>query len=162
MPPGLTAAARWTAGALGVALMAFGTYVLLTDAHIHDPQDVVLWLAGAIAVHDGVLAPLVLAVGLALGVVVRPAPSRWIVRGALMVAGCLTLVALPNLLPPGRPTNITVLPLDYLTNWLLLLAIIIVFTATVLAVLNRRPRRPRSAKTATRCPSADRPTPPAP
>jgi hypothetical protein len=147
MPPALTTAVRWTAGAMGVAFMASGTYVLLTDAYIHAPQDVVLWLAGAIAVHDGLLAPLVLAAGLALRVVARPVRGRWIVRGALMAAGCLTLVALPDLLSPGHSTNATVLPLDYLANWLLLLAITIAVTAIVLAARNhrrrfRRPRRP--------------------
>jgi hypothetical protein len=163
MPRDLTAALRWTAGTTGVGLMAVGTYVLLTNTYIHDPQAVVLWLASAIAVHDGLLAPLVLTAGLALGAVVRPARNRWIVRGAFMVAGCLTLVALPDLLPPGRrPANATVLPLDYVANWLLLLAITIAVTAAFLVVRNRRrrPRRPPAAKTAR--PSADRPTPPAP
>lgn len=143
-PPSPIAAVRWTAGAMGVVLMGVGAYVLLTDTYIHDPQDVVLWLAGTIAVHDGLLVPLVLTAGLALEAIVRRDGGRRVVRGALIMAGCLTLVALSDLLaPPVRPANTTLLPLDYLTNWSLLLAIIIAGTAAVLAVRNLRRRRPR-------------------
>ncbi|WP_308315897.1 hypothetical protein [Streptomyces sp. CC228A] len=42
------------------------------------------------------------------------------------MAGGLTLVALPVLLAPRRPSNPSVLPLDYARNWLLLLAAVAV------------------------------------
>lgn len=128
---------RIVTGALGLALMAVGATLLLTGGQL---KDVALWLAGAIVLHDGIIAPLVLGVGLLLAAV----PARGTVRGALVVAGCLTMIALPPLLRPGAPTNPSALPLDYLRNWLLVLAAVAVATGAVLAVrwlLRKVPRR---------------------
>lgn len=128
---------RIVAGVLGLALMAVGATLLLTGGQL---KDVALWLAGAIVLHDGIIAPLVLGVGLLLAAV----PARGTVRGALVVAGCLTMIALPPLLRPGAPTNPSALPLDYLRNWLLLLAAVAVVTGVVPAVrwlLRKVPRR---------------------
>ncbi|WTO80493.1 hypothetical protein OG729_05810 [Streptomyces sp. NBC_00210] len=124
-------------GALGIVLMAVGATLLATGGQI---KDVALWLAGAIVLNDGIIAPLVLGIGLLLAAV----PARGTVRGALVVAGCLTMVALPVLLRPGRPTNPSALPLDYLRNWLLVLAAVAVLTAVLLLarrLLRRVPRR---------------------
>ena len=79
---------RIVTGALGLALMTVGAVLLVTGGQL---KDVALWLAGAIVLHDGIVAPLVLGVGLLLAAV----PARGTVRGALIVAGCLTVVALP-------------------------------------------------------------------
>ena len=128
---------RIVTGALGIVLMAVGAVLLATGGQI---KDVALWLAGAVVLHDGIIAPLVLGIGLLLAAV----PARGAVRGALVVAGCLTMVALPVLLRPGRPTNPSALPLDYLRNWLLVLAAVAVLTAVLLLarrLLRRVPRR---------------------
>ncbi|MFF4232825.1 hypothetical protein [Streptomyces sp. NPDC001820] len=128
---------RIVTGALGLALMAVGATLLLTGGQV---KDVALWLAGAIVLHDGMIAPLVLGVGLLLAAV----PARGTVRGALVVAGCLTVIALPPLLRPGAPTNPSALPLDYLRNWLLLLVAVAVVAGLVPVVrwlLRKVPRR---------------------
>ncbi|WP_406302014.1 hypothetical protein OHA61_05610 [Streptomyces sp. NBC_00885] len=127
---------RIVTGALGLALMTVGAVLLLTGGQL---KEVALWLAGAIVVHDGIVAPLVLGVGLLLAAV----PARGTVRGALIVAGCLTAVALPVLLRPGTPKNPTVLPLDYVRNWLLALAAVAVLTGVLLAARWIRRRVPR-------------------
>ncbi|MBT2392357.1 hypothetical protein ACFO9E_04905 [Streptomyces maoxianensis] len=128
---------RIVTGALGLALMAVGATLLLTGGQL---KDVALWLAGAIVLHDGIIAPLVLGVGLLLAAV----PARGTARGALVVAGCLTVIALPPLLRPGAPTNPSALPLDYLRNWLLLLVAVAVVAGLVPVVrwlLRKVPRR---------------------
>ena len=127
---------RIVTGALGLALMTVGAVLLLTGGQL---KDVALWLAGAIVLNDGIVAPLVLGVGLLLAAV----PARGTVRGALIVAGCLTVVALPVLLRPGTPKNPTVLPLDYVRNWLLALAAVAVLTGVLLAARWIRRRVPR-------------------
>ncbi|MFG2961463.1 hypothetical protein ACGF5O_48075 [Streptomyces sp. NPDC048291] len=127
-------ALRVVAGAVGVALMGFGAF-LLTDTG--DVPDVLVWLGGAVVLHDAVIAPVVLLVGLLL---VRGG-VRGPVRGALLVAGALTVVALPVLLRPGRTANPSVLPLDYPRNWLIAMAA--VATATALWTAGRRLRRGR-------------------
>ncbi|MFE0332546.1 hypothetical protein ACFW08_38320, partial [Streptomyces sp. NPDC058960] len=88
-------ALRMIAGTAGVALMGVGVFRLMD---VHDLADVLVWLGGAVVLHDVVIAPAVLLVGLLL---VRGA-ARGPVGGALVVSGALTTVALPVLLRPGR------------------------------------------------------------
>jgi hypothetical protein len=116
---------RTALGAAGLALMAVGLYLLVTGGQF---KDVALWLAGAVVVHDLLVAPLVLAAGLLLALL----PARGLLRGALVTAGCLTVIALPVLLAPGTPRNPSVLPLDYPRNWLLTLAAVAAVTTAVL------------------------------
>lgn len=120
-------ALRVMAGAAGVALMGVGAF-LLED--VRDLGDVLVWLGGAVVLHDVVIAPVVLLVGL---LVVRGG-VRGPVRGALLVAGALTTVALPVLLRPGKTANSSVLPLDYPRNWLIALVAVATVTALWLAV----------------------------
>jgi hypothetical protein len=124
---------RTALGAAGLALMAVGLYLLVTGGQF---KDVALWLAGAVVLHDLLVAPLVLAVGLLLALL----PARGLLRGALVTAGCLTVIALPVLLAPGTPRNPSVLPLDYPRNWLLTLAAVAAVTAAVLVARRLRGR----------------------
>ena len=153
---------RTVLGAAGVGLMALGG-LLVWEQTTH--WDVLVWLAGAVALHDALIAPLVLGAGLLLGVPKRRGPVldltnrddpandalrirglkrrgpvldpanhdapanrepriRGLVRGALMTAGCLILVALPVLLRPLPTANSTVLPLDYVSGLLVSLAVV--------------------------------------
>ncbi|GHE12597.1 hypothetical protein [Streptomyces alanosinicus] len=130
---------RVLAGVAGLALMGVGASSLLD---VPDLMDVLVWLGGALVLHDAFIAPLVLLAGLVL---VRGG-VRGPVRGALLVAGALTAVALPVLLRPGPRANSSVLPLDYPRNWLLTLLTVATVTALVLAAkgFSRHRRRPPS------------------
>ncbi|MEV6042994.1 hypothetical protein [Streptomyces xanthochromogenes] len=108
---------RTVLGATGLALMALGA-VLLWGQATH--WDVAIWLAGAIVVHDGLVAPLVLGAGLVLGGL----RNRGLLRGALLSAACLTLIALPLLLRPLPTANSSVLPLNYPRGLLISLAVV--------------------------------------
>ncbi|WP_030725563.1 hypothetical protein [Streptomyces sp. NRRL S-237] len=115
---------RYAVGGIGVVVMAFGGFLLVREP---EPWRIALWLAGGVLVHDGLIAPLVIAVGAlcaAAGLRLRGVP-----RAALVVAGSLTLIALPPLLRPGGVANASVLPLDYPRNWLLSMVAIGVLTA---------------------------------
>jgi hypothetical protein len=125
---------RYGLGALGLALMGLGAW-LVTDQP--DPLGVLVWLAGALVLHDGILAPLVLAVGLLLVGRRRRGP----LRGALLVAGSVVLVALPLLVRPGAPPNPSALPLPYGRNLAIVLAAVTVVTGLLIAVRRRRERR---------------------
>ncbi len=124
---------RIALGALGVAAIAVGVRILLTDRYIHHPLYVLVWLAGAVALHDGVLVPVVLGLGAAL----RP---RGPLRAGLVTAACVTAIALPVLLAPRR-ANRTVLPLDYPRGLLLSLAAVAVLTGLAWAWSAARSRR---------------------
>ncbi|MFF8378427.1 hypothetical protein ACF07V_20130 [Streptomyces sp. NPDC015661] len=126
---------RYGAGALGLALIGIGAWRV---AEQRDPLGVLVWLGGALVLHDAILAPLVLAVGLLL--VGRS--DRGVLRGALVVAGSLVLVTLPLLVRPGEPPNPSALPLPYGRNLVLVLAAVAVVAAAVILVRRRR-RRPQ-------------------
>ncbi|MCX4625678.1 hypothetical protein [Streptomyces sp. NBC_01443] len=131
---------RYLVAGLGLALMGLGGALLIQQP---SPWRIALWLAGAVVVHDGLIAPLVIAVAAltgALGLRLHGIP-----RAALIVAGSLTAIALPPLLRPGGAANPTVVPLDYLGNWLLAMAAVAVAaglwagTRTALRGMRRQP-----------------------
>ncbi|MGO4460417.1 hypothetical protein AB4039_24495 [Streptomyces sp. M-16] len=126
-------ALRCALGALGLLLIAVGGRLV---AALPDPLDVLVWLGGSLVLHDGVIAPLVLAAGLLLAA----APARGPVRGGLITGGVLVLVTLPALLRPGVPANATALPLPYGRNLLIVLGAVVVVTAAVVTVTRRRSR----------------------
>lgn len=127
---------RYALGALGLLLIAIGGRLV---AGLPDPLDVVVWLGGALVLHDGIIAPLVLAAGLLVAAV----PARGLVRGALITGGALVLVTLPALLRPGAPVNPSALPLPYGRNLLVVLAAVAAVTAVVALVRRGRRSRPR-------------------
>ena len=109
---------RGVLGAAGLALLGCGCWLLFAETRNGTVGPVLLWLAGSVAGHDFLLVPVVLLAGLAL----RRLPARTVWRGGLIVAGSLTVLAVPMMLWQGSPANPTVLPLDYRVNWLLTLA----------------------------------------
>ncbi|KOU33829.1 hypothetical protein ADK53_17275 [Streptomyces sp. WM6373] len=129
---------RHVTGGLGLLCAAWGGWLLLRQP---EPWRIAVWLGGAVAVHDGLVAPIVFAVAAlaaAAGLRLRGVP-----RAALIVAGSLTAIALPPLLRPGPAANPTVLPLDYLRNWLLAMAAVALVTVlhAALRALTRRAGR---------------------
>lgn len=113
--------ARISLAACGVAFGLWGLWLLLhslsTDALIRLP----LWLGGAVFADDFVLIPLTIAVGWLLTRVRADAA----LRTTLLYVGITTLIAIPLLLRQGKGANPTVLPRDYLRDWLLLEATIV-------------------------------------
>jgi hypothetical protein len=71
--------ARWALGIAGVLVAAAGVRLLVVDTPAGTVPDVALWLAGAVALHDLLLAPLVLLGALALRRVLA-GPGRGVVR----------------------------------------------------------------------------------
>ena len=126
--------ARTALAACGIAFGLWGLWLLLgslsTDALIRLP----LWLGGAVLVDDLLLVPLAIATGWLLG--------RWsigpIVRTTLLYVGITTLIAVPLLLRQGKGANPTVLPRDYLRDWLMLEATIVLVGVVALVLRLRR------------------------
>ncbi|MFF4340701.1 hypothetical protein ACFY00_12285 [Kitasatospora sp. NPDC001540] len=136
----------------GLALLACGLVGLLTDPYVTGPLGVLLWAAALVAVHDGLWLPLVCALGAA-------ATGRPVLRGWLVVAAAVSAVAVPAVLRTGDDHgNPTLLPLPYLRNWLLFLAVSAVAAALTAAARRsvRRARRTGRADRADRAGRADR------
>jgi len=108
---------RLLLGALGVAVTAYGAWLLLQE-DLADLVDTVVWLAGGVVLHDFVLVPLTLLLGLAL-VRLLPANVRAPVVGGLVVLGTVTLMAVPVLGGWGaNADNPTILDRNYPVGWL--------------------------------------------
>lgn len=116
--------ARIALGGVGVLVGLYGAWLVLSRGH--DLLDLVLWLAGGVVLHDGVLGiALVVTAGVVLPVLPRALRAP-VVVGAV-VLGTVTLVAVPALGRFGaRDDNPTLLPRDYWTGWLVLAAIVVV------------------------------------
>ncbi|MEV8452991.1 hypothetical protein AB0467_10255 [Streptomyces sp. NPDC052095] len=125
---------RYVTGGIGLASIGLGVGLVAADSARFG---VVAWLAGAVVLHDGLIAPLVLACGL----LVAGWRQRGLWRGAFVVAGCVTLVTLPALLRPGRPLTSSALPLPYGRNLLLVVAAVAAVAGAVAFVRRRRARR---------------------
>lgn len=131
-------AVRWASGALGVLLAAYGGWLLVTRGH--DLAGVVVWLAAGVALHDGVLAAVTVALGV-LAVRLVPAPVRAPLVVGFVVLGPTTLLAVPVLGRFGaRPDNPTLLDRDYTAGWLLLVAATAVVVIVAALVGSRRAR----------------------
>lgn len=131
---------RYGLGAAGLAAVLFGLRGLVTGGvATHWPVPVV-WLVAGVLVHDLVLVPLLAAAGWVLARLV-PAPARPVVRGGLLVAAVVTLVALPVLSGRGDASNPSLTPLDYPRNWAILLALTALVTVSLAVPRWRRPAR---------------------
>ncbi|QGV77261.1 hypothetical protein [Streptomyces ficellus] len=136
---------RTVTGVVGVCLIGVGAFLL---AGVRDPLGVLLWLGGALVLHDAVLAPLVLAAGMALAALPRRGgAARGVVRGVLVTGGALVVVTLPLLLRPGAPPNPSALPLPYGRNLLVVLAAVAAAGAGLAVVRAVRQRRRSSTNT---------------
>ena len=125
---------RLLLGALGVAVAGYGAWLLLQDGVDHGGADLVdtaVWLAGGVVLHDFVLVPLTLLLGLAL-VRLLPARVRAPVVGGLVVLGTVTLMAVPVLGGWGaNADNPTILDRSYPVGWLVVAGV----TTLVVVVL---------------------------
>lgn len=154
-PRGRVPVGRLLLGAAGVAVLAYGIDRLAHEPAIPHPGQVAEWIVGAIILHDGLIAPVVLAVGYLVSRLV-PAPARAIVQGGLVVAGAVVVIAVPLLVKPV-PSIPTVLPLDYGRSLAIVLGSVVAATASLVAVRLARTRRLARAR---RPPREKAPDPP--
>ena len=125
---------RLLLGALGVAVAAYGAWLLLQE-DLADLVDTAVWLAGGVVLHDFVLVPVTLLLGLAL-IRLLPANLRAPVVGGLVVLGTVTLMAVPVLGGWGaNADNPTILDRNYTAGWLFVAGVTIL--AVVLTIMLR-------------------------
>lgn len=123
-------AARGILVALGLALTGVGGLVLLADVPPERYLGIAMWVGAAIVLHDGVIAPITVAVGLGAGRVRARVGRRGIAiaQGALLVGAILTAIALPAIIASARGNaNPTVLVGSYAlalgVTWAILIAV---------------------------------------
>ncbi|MER7558252.1 hypothetical protein ABTZ46_15000 [Nocardioides sp. NPDC126508] len=130
--------------AVGTVGMAYGAWLLLSRQDLGQIVEVVLWLAAAVVVHDGILAPAVLALGWLGGRLLPRAVARGAVT-VLVLLGPTVLVAIPVLGRFGaKADNPTLLDRDY-TLGLLGFAVLCVCAGVAVALGELRSRQPTRA-----------------
>lgn len=92
--------ARVVLGAAGVALAGFGGFRLLTQVPPGDLLVLALWLAAAVVLHDGVIAPITVGIGWALGRTVPDRARRYLQFG-LVTGALVSVVAVPLIARQG-------------------------------------------------------------
>jgi hypothetical protein len=133
-------AVRAALGTVGVGLGLWGLRLLLQAVSVDALIRLPLWLGGAVLIDDFFLVPTTLAAGWLL--------TRWsigpdrhrivgTVRTTGLYVGITTLIALPLLIRQGTGANPTVLPRNYLRDWLLLEATIILIGLAATVVQRR-------------------------
>ena len=131
---------RGILGAVGVLVILGGGLVLLDLVDPAKYLGIVLWFAGALIIHDGIVAFGVFGVSLVLRRRFSGG-SLAIIQGALVIAALFTAIVVPEILKQGIGTaNPTLLPLDYGRNLVVFYVVLVALTAAAL-VLNARVRR---------------------
>ena len=121
---------RSLVGAIGVGLVVVGLMKAL-DHRAAAIRETAVWLLAGVVLHDAVLAPLVVLLGV---VVVRLLPvwARMPVVAGFVVLGTATLTAIPVLGRFGeRPDNPTLLDRDYVAGWWFLTALVVIGVVAV-------------------------------
>ncbi len=141
----------WVLTAVGAAVLAWGVFGLLTNAGQGatqiKPGRWLLWFVGALLVHDGVIAPVVLLSGRGLRRV-RPIVLRTPLQVGAALSGVVTLLAYPLLRGYGQTAQAgdpSILPGNYLSGWLTVLAVVWLGVAGVAGWRLLRRRHSRQA-----------------
>jgi hypothetical protein len=132
---------RGVMGVVGVGVGIWGLRLLLQAVTGGALVRLPLWLGGAVVADDFLLIPFTVAVGwLLTRWSIGPDRHRLVttVRTTMLYVGITTLVAIPLLIRQGKGVNPTVLPRNYLLDWLLLEATIVLVGAAVAAIQRRR------------------------
>lgn len=140
-------------GAAGIALGLFGVFRLLTEVSGYDLIVLFCWLIGALAIHDGLLSPMIVAVGAALHRFV-PDRARRYLQGGLVAGALVTVVAVPLIYrQDSQPVAKAILQQHFGANLATLLALIA--GLTLLLYLGRVLRESHDVRTANARPSRD-------
>ena len=132
---------RVALGALGVAGIVWGGW-LLRDDGLDRLQSTALWLVGVVVLHDAVLAPLIVALGV-VAMKVLPRNHRALAAVGFLVWATVTL-AVANVLSGvgGKPDMDSLLNRPYVSAWLVFTGLVV--GAVVAAAFRARLRRARA------------------
>jgi len=130
-------AARIVLVVVGVLVIAFGAYVMVTTVRPNRIGGLGTWLLGAVILHDAILSPFVVLVGLGLRRAGR-ALRLWVlvvVQAAVVLGSVLALVVLPEIAAKHHGAkNPTVVPFDYTTRLLVVEGALLLVVVAVLVV----------------------------
>ena len=128
----------------GLALLAWGAYVLVDTVALPRITGLAIWIVAAIILHDAILAPILFGAGLLLRRTGQKVPGTVIavVQGTLVVGSMMSLIVVPILVAQNfTPNNPTILPLNYGLNLGIFWAALLVIGSALSVGLYLRARR---------------------
>jgi hypothetical protein len=135
---------RLLIGGAGVLLALFGVFRLVTQIPSDDLIALFVWLVAALLVHDGLVSPIVVAVGVLVTKAVPPRTRRYL-QGALVTGALITVIALPLIKrQDSQPQVKAILQQNFGANLAVLLGIV---AGGALALYALRVLRDRSSRT---------------
>ena len=135
---------RIALGVAGALLSTFGVFRLVTELDTGDLFVLGVWLAAAVALHDGLIAPITVGTGVALTGV--PPRARRYLQGGLLVGALITVIAVPLIGRQGtQPASKAILLRDYAANLSLLLGMTAALALVFYALRMLRDQRPGRA-----------------
>jgi hypothetical protein len=128
----------------GFSVMAWALLGVFREHERTAPASWFTWVIGGAVLHDAVLLPLVLLVGMAFAPISRPG-LRSALRWAVAVGAVVTLASIPVLGRFGaRADNPSLLPLPYVRNIVILWCVLLIGAAGVGVLLDWRLARRES------------------
>jgi hypothetical protein len=130
----------------GILLGLYGVFRLLTNVGFVELLVLATWLIGAVVIHDGILSPAVVAVGWFLARRVPPRGRRYL-QGFLVIAGLMTVIAVPLMLrKDSQPESKAMLLQSYGGNLTVLLALAAALSLLLYAIQVARRTTPTAAR----------------
>ncbi|BDZ42478.1 hypothetical protein GCM10025865_17770 [Paraoerskovia sediminicola] len=116
---------------VGVAMLAWGVYLGITRVPSSQWLGVLVWLAGGIVVHDVILAP----IGILVGLLVLPrVPASWrpALRGGMLALGVLAIFAVALFFGAAGRRNPSAVPQDPVAA--VVVALVVIAVGVVVAI----------------------------
>ena len=130
----------WISAVVGWAVIGWGLRGIFQHSLDTRPSNLAKFVVGGALLHDLLVAPLLIVVGLAITRAV-PGRARAVVQGALAVTGIVALFSYPLVRAYGLAAhNPTSLPHNYTANLLIVLGVVLAVAAgLVIARLRTSP-----------------------
>lgn len=134
----------------GLALGLFGIFRLATEIPLANLLWLLVWLVAAVAIHDGILSPLVVGLGSVLRRLVPDRARRYLQFALIMTAPAVVIAAPMIFLRGSQPAPKALLLRDYGANLAMIIGLVAVTTLIVYAVRVARARPAAPADTGRR------------
>jgi hypothetical protein len=124
----------------GVLLLAVGAVTMLGDVNPKRYVGLLTWFVGALVIHDGIIAFVVVGINVAMRRAGRrvPLPVLLILQGAIVVGAIMALIVFPEIAKQAiGSANPTLLPLDYARNLAVFYAALAAVTAVAIVAYLR-------------------------
>lgn len=136
--PHRAGAAFWVSAALGWALILVGVRGVFAHRIDTRPGQLARFVVGGALIHDLLVAPIVILLGVALARVVR-GRARAVVQAALVVSAALAAFSYPLVRAFGKAANNpTSLPHNYAANLAIVLGVVWAIAAVLVVIRVRR------------------------